>query len=188
MAPLVILRLFQSQGDQVTNDIAVALRTPTKNAEQIKIKYGTVLSHKVDPTESIEVPSVADRPPKEIHRRALAQVIEARYQELFALVLAELRRSGYEELVAAGMVITGGAANIDGIVDLAESIFQMPVRIGVPSNVFGLMDVRDNPSYATGVGLLMHGLQRQSQPDISQFNTSTKGVWKRMRDWFNGNF
>ena len=175
-------------GDQVTNDIAVALRTPTKNAEQLKKKFGTVLSHKIDTNETIQVPNIADRAPKNIQRRALAQVIEARYEELFTLVLAELRRSGFEDLIAAGVVITGGASKVEGAVELAETIFQMPVHIGVPSGITGLMDVRDNPSFATGVGLLIHGAQQQSQPSVTNVNLSSRGLWPRMRSWFNGNF
>lgn len=175
-------------GDQVTNDVAVALRTPTKNAEQLKIKHGSVLTHKVDSAETIQVPSVADRAPKNIQRRALTQVISARYEELFTLVLAELRRSGYEELIAAGIVLTGGASKVDGAVELAETIFQMPVHIGVPNGITGLMDVRDNPSYATGVGLLIHGARQHTRAPLTNLNFNSDSIWSRMRNWFNGNF
>ncbi|MCH9644324.1 MAG: cell division protein FtsA [Gammaproteobacteria bacterium] len=175
-------------GDQVTNDIAVALRTPTKNAEQLKIKHGSVLSHRIDANETIQVPNVADRAPKNIQRRALTQVIEARYEELFTLVLAELRRSGYEDLIAAGIVLTGGASKVEGAVELAETIFQMPVHIGMPGGITGLMDVRDNPSFATGVGLLIHGAKQHAQPSVTNVNLNSRGLWSRMRSWFNGNF
>ncbi len=175
-------------GDHVTNDIAVALRTPTQNAEQLKLKHGHAISQRVDPNETIQVPSVAKRPPKPIHRKDLAQVIEARYEELFALVSAELRRSGFEELISAGIVLTGGASKVGGAVELAESVFQMPVRLGVPQNVAGLMDVRDNPSYATGVGLLIHAKQQQSQGAKFQVTSSGRSLWSRMQEWFNGNF
>jgi len=175
-------------GDQVTNDIAVALRTPTQYAEEIKIKYGSAMASQVDSNETIQVPGISKRPSKKIHKKALSQVIEARYEELFALVLAELRRSGYEDIIAAGIVLTGGAAKVPGAVELAESIFQVPVRLGVPQNVRGLMDVRENPSYATGVGLLMHGRQQQLNGVSYDFDHGIQSVWTRMKNWFNGNF
>lgn len=174
-------------GDHVTNDVAVALRTPTQSAEQIKIKYGACFAERIDKNEMIQVPSVAKRPPKSVPRRILVDVIEARYEELFALVAAELRRSGFEDIITAGVVLTGGASNMSGVLELAESIFRMPVRLGVPSNIAGLLDVRDNPSYATGVGLLMHGLSTMNQP--VRFNlTRGRGLFSRMKDWFAGNF
>jgi cell division protein FtsA len=175
-------------GDHVTNDIAVALRTPTKSAEKIKMKYGSVNPNKVDASETIQVPSVAKRPPKAVHKKALAQVIGARYEELFALVHNELRRSGFEDLISAGIVLTGGASNVAGAVELAEGIFQSPVRLGVPQNVSGLIDVRENPSFATGVGLLLHGVQRTATDAHYQSDNSEKGLWARMRSWFQGNF
>ena len=175
-------------GDHVTNDVAVALRTPTQYAEQIKIKYGSVSPQSVDATETIQVPSVGKRPPKQIHKKALAQVISARYEELYSLILAELRRNGFEDLVSAGIVLTGGASRVDGAVELAESIFHMPVRIGVPQNIAGLMDVRDNPVYATGVGLLIHGQQQRGNMPGFRLNYGGDGVWSRMKSWFSNNF
>lgn len=176
-------------GDQVTNDIAVALRTPTKHAEEIKIKYGCVLANQVDQYQSIEVPSVAKRPPRQLSKKALAEVIGARYEELFALVLAELRRSGFEELVASGIVLTGGASMVEGVTELAESVFQMPVRLGLPQHIKGLRDVMENPSYATSVGLLLHGFQQHYDGrEVIIARNSVKGVWGRMRSWFQGNF
>lgn len=174
-------------GDHVTNDVAVALRTPTQSAEQIKIKHGACIASTIDPADMIQVPSVAKRPPKQVSRRALAEVIEARYEELFALVVAELRRSGFEELVTSGIVLTGGASNMQGAIELAESAFRMPVRLGVPQNISGLLDVRDNPSYATGVGLLMHGKAEAHLP-ITLNLQSSRGLWTRMRSWFAGSF
>ena len=175
-------------GDHVTNDVAVALRTPTQNAEQLKIKYGSCLSEPIDLSDVIEVPSIAKRPSKKVQRKVLAEVIGARYEELFALVQAELRRSGFEELISAGIVLTGGASNMSGILELAETIFRMPVRLGVPQNVGGLLDIRDNPSYATGVGLLIHGQATMTQSTRFNVNRGGRGVWARMRDWFAGNF
>lgn len=177
-------------GDHVTNDVAVALRTPTQHAEHIKIQYGSVLSEKVAPEEEIQVPSVAKRPPKQVQKKALAQVIEARYAELFELVLTELRRTGFDDLIAAGVVLTGGASKVSGCIELAENIFQMPVRLGTPQHIRGLMDVHDNPIYATGVGLLMHGCQSQMHRRLPRFHLEygTASLWQRMRSWFQGNF
>lgn len=176
-------------GDQVTNDIAVALRTPTKHADEIKLKHGSVLVDRINVNEMIEVPSVAKRPHRQVSKRALAEVISARYEELFSLVHAELRRSGYEELVASGIVITGGASMVEGVTDLAESIFQMPVRVGMPQHVKGLADVLDSPAYATSVGLLLYGYQQQYEgnPELI-VRGGMKGIWGRIRSWFQGNF
>lgn len=177
-------------GDQVTNDIAVALRTPAKHAEEIKLQYSTVAAHRVDPLEMIEVPHVTGRTAREISRRSLAEVVSARYEELFTLVLAELRRSGFEELIAAGIVITGGASLVDGITELAESVFQMPVRVGLPQYVAGLRDVLQSPVYATSVGLLLYGYQQQyqGQQPLDFIPNDSKGMWSKMKSWFQGNF
>ncbi len=176
-------------GDQVTNDIAVALRTPTQYAEDIKIKYACALRQLASSDENIEVPSVGDRPPRRLARQTLAEVIEPRYEELLALVQAELRRSGFEDLIAAGIVLTGGSSKIEGLVDLAEEVFHMPVRLGVPQSITGLVDVVRNPIYATGVGLLLFGHQNRARrnydPDIGR---GVRGVWERMKSWFQGNF
>jgi len=144
-------------GDQVTNDIAVAMRTPTQYAEEIKTKYACALRQLTNPDEVIEVPSVGDRPPRKLARQTLAEVVEPRYEELMSLILAELRRSGYENLIAAGVVLTGGSAKMEGVVELAEEVFHMPVRLGVPQYVTGLIEVVRNPIHATGVGLLLFG-------------------------------
>ncbi|MFM8341595.1 MAG: cell division protein FtsA, partial [Methylomonas sp.] len=144
-------------GDQVTNDIAVALRTPTKNAEQIKRNYACALTQIADTEQMIDVPSIGDREPRKISAQNLAEIVEPRYEELMLLVQAELRRSGYEDLIAAGMVITGGSSQVKGLMELAEEIFHMPVRIGVPLHVTGLTDVVQNPIYSTAVGLLLYG-------------------------------
>ena len=176
-------------GDHVTSDVAVALRTPMQSAERVKIDHGCALAKLVESAGSLEVPGVASRAPKEIHKKSLAQVIQARYAELFELVAAEVRRSGFENLVASGIVLTGGASKIQGIAELAESICQMPVRQGAPQNVSGLVDVRDNPCFSTGVGLLLHGIKKQ-QSGAASFDVGrqSEGLWVRMRNWFNGNF
>lgn len=176
-------------GDQVTNDIAVALRTPTQYAEEIKIKYACALTQLAASDENIEVPSVGDRPPRRLARQTLAEVVEPRYEELLTLIQAELRRSGFEDLIAAGVVLTGGSSKIEGLVDLAEEVFHMPVRLGVPQNVVGLVDVVRNPIYATGVGLLLFGNQNRAQRAFdADFGRGIRGVWERMKSWFQGNF
>jgi cell division protein FtsA len=176
-------------GDQVTNDIAIALRTPTRNAEEIKIKHGCALQDLVDSNHMIEIHTIGDKVGKRLPARALAEVIEARYEELFTLALNELRRSGLEEYIAAGVVLTGGASKIQGAKELAERIFRIPVRIGMPQNVSGLPDIVNNPIYATGVGLLVYGQsQRQSQREVVLNQPSIKSLWSRMKGWFQGNF
>ena len=176
-------------GDQVTNDIAVALRTPTQNAEDIKIKYACALTQLASAEESIEVPSVGDRPPRKLARHTLAEVVEPRYEELLGLIQAELRRSGFEDRVAAGIVLTGGSAKIEGLVELAEEVFHMPVRLGVPQYVTGLVDVVRNPIYSTGVGLLLFGHQNRDQRSLEGgLGKGLRGVWDRMKGWFQGNF
>lgn len=175
-------------GDQVTNDIAIALRTPARNAEDIKIKYACALQDLTDTNHMIDIPTSGDRPGKHLSRRALAEVVEARYEELFSLAAAELRRSGFEDLIPAGIVLTGGASKVEGAAELAERIFKMPVRVGAPQHVTGLSEVIHNPIYATGVGLLLYGLQqRKSQTEVIT-QSSMKGLWGRMRGWFQGNF
>ena len=176
-------------GDQVTNDIAVSMRTPTQYAEDIKIRYACALSQLANPDETIEVPSVGDRPPRRLARQTLAEVVQPRYEELFTLIRDELRRSGFEELIAAGLVLTGGSAKMEGAVELAEEEFHMPVRLGVPQYVKGLNDVVSNPIHATGVGLLLFGKQRLGMDHGNRALTgSVKTAVDRMRQWFQGNF
>lgn len=177
-------------GDQVTNDIAVALRTPTQSAEEIKLKHACALIDMANHEDLIEVPSVGERPRRRLSKHSLAEVIEPRYDELFNLVHAEIRRSGLEDIIAAGIVLTGGASKISGAVELAERIFKMPVRIGLPQNVTGLTEVINNPIYSTGVGLLMYGKQQQFAASRTEnsLNPGIKGLWNKMRTWFQGNF
>ncbi|UCE77553.1 MAG: cell division protein FtsA [Gammaproteobacteria bacterium] len=176
-------------GDQVTNDIAVALRTPTQYADEIKIKYACALTQLAASDDTIEVPSVGERPPRRLARQTLAEVVEPRYEELLTLVQAELRRSGFEDLIAAGIVLTGGSSKIEGLVELAEEVFHMPVRLGIPQSVIGLVDVVRNPIYATGVGLLLFGHQNRAQRVFdANIGRGVRGVWERMKSWFQGNF
>jgi cell division protein FtsA len=176
-------------GDQVTNDIAVALRTPTQYAEEIKIKYACALTQLAREDETIEVPSVGDRPPRQLARQTLAEVVEPRYEELLMLVQAELRRSGFEEMLAAGIVLTGGSSKMEGVIELAEEVFHLPVRLGVPQHVGGLVDVVRNPIHATGVGLLLFGNEEHA-PGHGEIraNEGFKGMLARMKSWFQGNF
>jgi len=174
-------------GDQVTNDIAVALRTPTQHAEDIKIKYACALEQLARNDETIQVPSVGDRTSRRLARQTLAQVVEARYRELFSLVLAELRRSGLENMVAAGLVMTGGASRIEGAEELAEEVFHMPVRLATPHGVSGLADVVSNAIYATGVGLLLYGSRADSNRTLSASGGGDDFVG-RLKSWFRGEF
>jgi len=176
-------------GDQVTNDIAISMRTPTQCAEEIKVKYACALSQLANPDETIEVPSVGDRPPRRLARQTLAEIVEPRYEELYLLIRDELRRSGFEELIAAGVVITGGTAKMEGAVELAEEVFHMPVRLGVPQHVRGLVDVVRNPIHATGVGLLLYGRDnRTRRAAAAPLAGGVREVWERMKAWFQGNF
>lgn len=174
-------------GDQVTNDIAMALRTPTQYAEEIKIRYACALAKLAGPEETIKVPSVGERPPRDLSRQALAEVVEPRYDELFTLIQAELRRSGFEDMIPAGIVLTGGTAKMEGAVELAEEIFHMPVRLGVPQEFKGLTDVVRNPIYATSVGLLHYG-NRHNAAAASSSETSRESPLVRIKRWFKGNF
>ncbi len=175
-------------GDQVTNDIAVALRTPTPNAEDIKIKYACALTQLAGPDQTIEVPSVGDRPSRRLSRQTLAEVVEPRYEELLTLVQAELRRSGYEDLIAAGVVLTGGSSKMEGLIELAEEIFHMPVRLGSPQYSGGLVDVVRNPIYATGVGLLMFGNDDKGNGRMDVQKSGSHATWNRIKSWFQGNY
>jgi len=176
-------------GDQVTNDIAVALRTPTQHAESIKVKYACALRQLANPEDAIEVPGVGDRPARRLARQTLAEVVEPRYEELLGLVQAELRRSGFEEICAAGVVLTGGSSKMEGVVELAEEVFHMPVRLGVPQRVKGLADVVRNPIHATGVGLLCYAVADRERGGGERLEEGdSPGLLRRMKAWFQGNF
>jgi len=175
-------------GDQITNDIAMALRTPTAEAEAIKVRHGVALRQLADPNEMIEVPGIGDRPPRVMSRQTLAEVIEPRVEELFSLVQQVLRESGYEELLSSGVVLTGGSSVMRGMVELGEEIFHMPVRVGTPRYSGGLAEVVTKPRYATAMGLLFEGVQQLQQGRIARQNGSFRAVFGRMRDWFQRNF
>lgn len=174
-------------GDQVTNDIAMAFATPTQHAEDIKIKYACALSQLAGEDETINVPSVGDRSARQLTRQALAEVVEPRYEELFSLIKTELRRSGFEDMIPAGVVLTGGTAKMEGAVELAEEVFHVPVRLASPKGVSGLADVVTNPIHATGVGLLQYGIKQLHEGDKSKSRAAKSG-WQSFKKWIAENF
>jgi len=175
-------------GDQVTNDIAVAFRTPTQSAEEIKIRHACCLKQLARPAERIDVASVGDRAARSLSRYELAEVVEPRYEEFFEMAQAQLQRSGFESLIAAGVVLTGGGSRMEGVVELAEDILHMPVRLGLPHDVTGLQDVVRNPLYSTAVGLLLFGNENRPVKPGPVSRAGRKGLWARMKNWFQGNF
>ncbi|WP_198314463.1 cell division protein FtsA [Chitinibacter sp. FCG-7] len=176
-------------GDQITNDIAMALRTPTGEAENIKIQHGVALRHMTDPQTMIEVPGVGERGARQMSRHTLAEVIEPRVEELYSFVQAELRRVNLEDRLSSGIVITGGASLMPGMTELAEEIFHMPVRLGLPRYVGGLAEVVKNPRYSTAVGLLLVARQQmQKSPGQRGKDGSIGDIFGRMKSWFQNNF
>lgn len=175
-------------GEQVTNDIAIALHVPSRNAEDLKLKYGCALQDLTDPNQMLDVPHVGERPARRISKYALAEVIEARYEELFNLIAEELRRTGALDKLSAGIVLTGGASQIEGAEELAERVFKMPVRLGTPQNIMNAGALLDDPSYATSIGLLLYGIKQRS--DYREMNNTgnLKGLWKKMKNWVQVNF
>ncbi len=172
-------------GNNLTNDIAVGLRTPSKEAEQIKIGHGSCLNSLVDKDQMIEVPSVGGRKPRLLSRHILSEILEPRVEEIFTLVDQEIERTGLKELMASGMVITGGSALLPGIAEIADQVFQLPTRIGFPQRISGLVDVVNGPMFATAVGLVLYGMEHQPQQkfrirDGNIFNRVTL----RMKSWF----
>ena len=166
-------------GNNITNDIAIGLRTPLEEAEKIKKKYGSAFSTTVGANETIEVPSVGGRKPRTLMRKTLADIIEPRAEEICGLVFEEIKKSGYEKLLASGIVITGGCANLEGIVDLAEGVFSLPTRKGSPVGIGGLVDVVNNPVYATGVGLILYS-HKYSKTKKRRFQKKGESVFAGM--------
>ena len=176
-------------GNQVTSDIAKIFRTPISHAEDIKVQYACALRSMVGKEESIEVPSVGGRPARSMSRHTLAEVIEPRYHELFELVLEEIRSSGLEEQIAAGLVLTGGTSKMEGAVEFAEDVFQMPVRVGQPMHVSGLKEYVQDPAYASVVGLLLYGKDvRAQQKSAAQSRDPVSSLLKKIGSWFKGEF
>ena len=176
-------------GDQITNDIAMALRTPTKDAEDIKCRFGCALRAMADPHEMVEVAGVGDRGTRQLSRQTLAEVIEPRVEELYSMVQAELRRSGFEELLSSGIVITGGSSSLQGMVELGEEIFHMPVRLGLPHYRGSLEEVVLTPRCSTGIGLIVAGMEQFQRHQHTRLQgNSFKRIFERMRSWFQVNF
>jgi len=173
-------------GDHVTNDIAQALRTPPTQAEHIKQRYGCAVSSLTKPEEVMMVPGMGGRPEKELSRQALADVLERRYVEIFSMAQQKLSLSGFESLIPAGVVLTGGAAKVEGASELAEEIFHAPVRLGSPHSIEGFSEIINNPIYATSVGLLLYG-QKQLQEDHLNYIHRDKNILNRLSRWFGGN-
>ncbi|OGP32316.1 MAG: cell division protein FtsA [Deltaproteobacteria bacterium GWC2_42_11] len=173
-------------GNQVTGDIAVGLRTPSSEAEKIKKKYGCAMVSMVQKDDMIDVPSVGGRNPRTVSRQILAEVIEPRIEELFQLVNTEIGNSGYDNIVASGIVLTGGTAALDGVAELGEQVFNMPVRRGLPEGIGGLVDVVKSPMYSTGVGLVLYGKKRLMQTP-NKFGRGDKNtfnkLFSRMKEW-----
>ncbi|MFT6902444.1 MAG: cell division protein FtsA [Colwellia sp.] len=176
-------------GNQVTSDIAKIFRTPLSHAEDIKVQYACALRQMVSMEENIEVPSVGGRPARSMSRHTLAEVVEPRYQELFELIQEELRESGLEDQIAAGYVLTGGTAKMEGVVEFAEEVFQMPVRVAKPFDVCGLKEYVNDPTYSTVVGLLHYGMQAHQQKNKEQKKSeSVKSIGSKVLAWFKGEF
>jgi cell division protein FtsA len=176
-------------GDQITNDIAMTLRTPTREAEDLKIQHGIALRQLADAREMIEVPGIGERGARMLSKQLLSEVIEPRVEELYSLVQAELRRSGFEEQISSGIVLTGGSSQMRGMVELAEEVFHVPVRVGVPEYVGGLSERVRSTAYATGVGLLLAGLERHELDEAAKIQAASFGqVMERMKSWFKNTF
>ncbi|MCC5855789.1 MAG: cell division protein FtsA [Idiomarina sp.] len=175
-------------GNQVTNDIAKIFRTPLGHAEEIKVQYACALRQMVSMEDTIEVPSVGGRPSRIMSRHTLAEVVEPRYQELFELIRDEIEKSGLDEQIAAGVVLTGGTSKMEGAVEFAEEIFQMPVRLGGPLGVRGLTDYVSDPAYATAVGLLRYGQMVLAEQEKERSRQQQSRWWQRLQSWFRGEF
>jgi len=173
-------------GENITKDIAIGLRTPLEEAERIKINYGCALPSMVEPDEQIKVPGVGGREPRPVSRRILAQIIEPRVEEIFTLALREMKRSDFADLLAAGVVLTGGASMMEGMAELAEQVFDMPAKVGSPITPGGLTDLVSSPIHATGLGLIKYALQ--SSPGRKKLSLANNGIFEKilkvMKGWF----
>jgi cell division protein FtsA len=173
-------------GNNITNDIAMGLQTPSSDAEEIKKQHGCAMAAMIDPEEIIEVPSVGGRPPRKLARQVLCAIIEPRVEEIFDLVNREIRKAGYQDLIAGGIVMTGGGASLEGICELGEQIFGLPVRRGLPAGIGGLTDVVQSPMYSTGVGLVLYGLRHREHARFHPEGSDQHffGIFRRMKEWF----
>ncbi|MBU1170400.1 MAG: cell division protein FtsA [Proteobacteria bacterium] len=172
-------------GHQLTNDVSVGLRATKLDAEKIKIKYGSCLSEGISPNETIEIPGMGGREPRTMPRQVLGEILEPRVEEIFTLIKREIFKIGLENSISAGVVVTGGSSLLHGLTDVAESVFNLPTRLGKPQNIGGLVDVVNNPMYATGVGLVLFGAKNQSE---NKFRIRDENIFnrviKRMKKWF----
>ena len=172
-------------GNNLTNDIAVGLRAPVTEAEKIKIKYGTCVARNINTEETIEVPGMGGRKPRKLPRQILGEVLEPRMEEIFTLVKREIYRAGMENAMTSGWVLTGGTALLEGVIEVAESVFNLPTRLGKPQGISGLVDVVNNPMYATGVGLVIYGARNQNAKKFRIRDTNIfNRVMNRMKNWF----
>ena len=183
---IVYTAVMPIAGEHVTNDIAMVWRTPTGKAEEIKLKYGCALKQPVGEEETVEVPGIADRAPRSMKRRSLAAIIQSRYEEIFSEAHKRLREQGADKLAVSGFVLTGGSSRIEGICELAESVFNAPVRVGQPKNgIEGLADIVNNPIYATGVGILRYvALTSLSSRQDGIRATDMPAAWGKVKHWF----
>lgn len=172
-------------GNHLTNDIAIGLRTPGIEAEKIKKKYGCALTSLVMDDETIEVPSIGGRSPRVLSRQVLSEIIQPRAEEIFELVNREIKKTGYEDIIASGVVLTGGTAIMEGIPEVAENILDLPVRRGKPVNIGGLVDIVNSPMYATGVGLVLYGAKEETYGRPRRFTDENLfgKVFNRMKEW-----
>jgi cell division protein FtsA len=178
-------------GDHITNDVAVGLRTPMADAEALKKQHGCALTALVPAEETVDVPSVGGRKPRQLSRQVLAEIIQPRVEEIFTLVVRDLKKAGFEDAATAGVVVTGGSSIMEGVPELAEAVFDQPVRRGAPAEVGGLADVVRSPIYATGVGLALYGAQRQGTGappiDVNDGAMLTR-LTRRLAGWFSDIF
>jgi cell division protein FtsA len=172
-------------GNNLTNDIAIGLRAPLTEAEKIKKKYGKCVTENISGDETIEVPGMGGRKSRKLPRQILGEILEPRMEEIFTLIQREIYRAGLENVITSGMVLTGGSSLLDGVTEVAESIFNLPTRLGKPQGISGLVDVVNNPMYATGVGLVLYGARNQSTKKFRIRDTNIfNRVMSRMKRWF----
>ena len=172
-------------GNNLTNDISIGLRASLAEAEKIKIKYGTCVTHDISSEETIEVPGMGGRKPRKLQRQILGEILEPRMEEIFTLIKREIFRAGMDNVITSGMVLTGGSSLLHGATDIAESVFDVPSRLGTPRGINGLIDVVNNPMYATGVGLVLYGARIQPEKKFRIRDTNIfNRVMIRMKTWF----
>ncbi len=173
-------------GENATKDLSIGLRTPIAHAEKLKLEHGQCYQPHVDNDEQIEIPGIGGRPPKTVPRMLMAEILQPRMEEIFELASAQIRKAGVWDSMTCGIVITGGGCQLEGAVDLAEQIFELPVKVGYPTGLGGLMKSATNPTHATGVGLVLYGLAQKGSPDPLRGDETTifTKIGRRMKEWF----